>query len=230
MSRFGRFAGLRRFVVLAALPFALACGGPSPGNPEDVLRAYSRAVQRGHLADAYALLSEDAKKTIPFAQFKRMIEENPEAAQELVRALDRPRSGPPRVTAKVTGADGEPLLLVYEGGAWRVDGSAIDLYGQATPEAALHSFVQAFKNRRYDVLLRFVPDAEREGLGAAELKRAWEAEDERAELESLVTAVEASLSSANLEVTGDRATMAYGTGGTVELVREGGAWKIEDLR
>jgi hypothetical protein len=28
---------------------------------------------------------------------------------------------------------------------------------------------------------------------------------------------------------GDRATMAYGSGGTVQLVREHGAWKIEDF-
>src|SRR5450432_2532468 len=161
---------VRVSIALAALPLLLACAGPSPGNPEDVLSAYSRAVQQGHLAEAYALLSEDAKKTIPFEDFKRMIQESPEQAQELVRALDRPQSGPPRVTAKVTGADGEPLLLVYESGAWRVDGSAIDLYSQATPESAALAFVRAVENQRYDVLLRFVPDSQREGLGQPELR------------------------------------------------------------
>jgi hypothetical protein len=45
-----------------------------------------------------------------------------------------------------------------------------------------------------------------------------------------VAAVESSLSTASLEVTGDRATMAFGTGGTVELLRERGLWKVEDLR
>ena len=133
------------------------------------------------------------------------------------------------VTAVVTAPSGESLLLVYEDGAWRVDGSAIDLYGQSTPESALRSFVRAFRNRRYDVLLRFIPDAEREGLGAAELKRAWEG-GERAELERLVSAVETALPTARLEVTGDRATMAFGAAGTVELVREKGAWKVEDLK
>jgi hypothetical protein len=29
---------------------------------------------------------------------------------------------------------------------------------------------------------------------------------------------------------GDRATMAYGTGSTVELVREHGLWKIEEFK
>ncbi|HYQ26210.1 MAG TPA: hypothetical protein VER04_03300, partial [Polyangiaceae bacterium] len=123
--------------LLGALPTLLGCAaGSHTGSPESVLSAYAHAIQRGELAEAYALLSEDARKTIPFEQFKRMIQENPEQAQELIRALDRPTSGPARVTAKVTGADGEPLLLVYEDGAWRVDGSAIDLYSQAAPESA----------------------------------------------------------------------------------------------
>src|SRR4051794_24840844 len=150
-------------VVLAVLPSLLGCAtSSSAGSPETTLSAYSHAVQRGQLAEAYALLSEDAKKTISFEQFKRMIQENPEQAQELIRALDRPQAGPARVTAQVTGADGQPLLLVFENGAWRVDGSAIDLYSQATPEQAALAFVRGVENKRYDLLLRFVPDSQRE--------------------------------------------------------------------
>jgi hypothetical protein len=46
----------------------------------------------------------------------------------------------------------------------------------------------------------------------------------------LIAAVEAGLPGAKLEVSGDRATMAFGAGGTVELVRERAIWKVEDLR
>jgi hypothetical protein len=227
MSRSARLLTLS--LALAVLPLGVACASSSPGNPEDVLGAYSRAVQHGHLAEAYALLSEDAKKTIPFEQFKRMIQENPEQAEELVRALDRPRAGPPRVTAKVTGADGEPLLLVYESGAWRVDGSAIDLYSQATPETAAVAFVRAVDNKRYDVLLRFVPDSQREGLAEAQLRAAWEGEQKQ-DMARLTEALKAALPTARFEVVGERATLAYGAGGTIELVREHGAWKVEELK
>ena len=49
--------------------------------------------------------------------------------------------GPGR-TATVTGPDGESsILLVYEQGAWRVDASAIDLYCQRTPEAAVRAWL-----------------------------------------------------------------------------------------
>jgi len=218
----GVLAGL--FAVL----FASACAASRPTTPEAALSAYAAALRAGKAREAYDLLSAEAKKDIPYASFQRILRENPDEAVAIGRALSQP-AAPPRVTAVVKAPNGESLLLVLEDGAWRVDGSAIDLYGQGTPETALRSFVRAFKNRRYDVLLRFVPEGEREGLDAKKLESAW-AGEERAELEGLVAAVESSLPSASLEVTGDRATMAFGTGGTVELVRERGLWKVEDLR
>jgi len=217
-------------VALAVLPLVVGCAASSAGgSPESTLSAYSRAIQHGQLTEAYALLSDDAKKSIPFEQFKRMIQENPEQAQELVRALDRPQAGPARVTATVTGADGEPLLLVFENGAWRVDGSAIDLYSQATPESAAMAFVRGVENKRYDVLLRFVPDGQREGLNEATLRTAWEGEQKQ-DMARLIEALKAALPAARFEVVGERATLAYGAGGTIELVREHGAWKVEELK
>jgi len=220
--------GLRLTSFLCALALGPACGASRPASPQDALAAYAAALESGHAKEAYELLSEDAKKDIPYESFQRILRENPDEVMEMGRALAQPAS-PPRVTAVVKAPNGESLLLVLEDGAWHVDGSAVDLYGQGTPDLALRAFVRAFKNRRYDVLLRFVPEAEREGLSAAELKSSWEG-DERSDLEALVAAVDANLASGRLEVTGDRATMAFGAGGTVELVREGGIWKVEDLR
>lgn len=213
-------------IGMAAL--VVACAGSPGKNPHDALSAYASALREGRMRDAYDLLSADAKKDIPYESFQRIVRENPSEVQDIASSLGQP-AAPPRVTAVVKAPNGEALRLVLEDGAWRVDGAAIDLYGQATPDSALRSFVRAFRNRRYDVLLRLAPDAAREGLDATGLKRSWEGED-RVEMEGLVAAVEASLTSANLEVTGDRATMAFGSGGTVELVREAGLWKVEDLR
>lgn len=219
---------LRAVWAAALLLGACASTGTGERTPEGALSAYSRALREGRTRDAYALLSADAKKDIPYDTFQRILKENPDEMKELGQSLET-RAAPARVTAVVTAPSGEALELVYEDGAWRVDASAIDLYGQSSPAVALRSFVRAFRNRRYDVLLRFVPESEREGLGVDELRRAWEGE-ERKELDALVSAVEAGLPTANLEVTGDRATMAFGAGGTVELVRERGRWKVEDLR
>jgi hypothetical protein len=214
-------------VVALTVPLG-GCGAARQQSPQEALSAYARALREKRHQDAYALLSTQAKKDIPYETFERILKENPEEAKELAESFSHP-AAPPVVSAVVSTPEGDSLLLVFEDGAWRVDASAVDLYGQATPLAALRSFVRAFKNRRYDVLLRFVPDAEREGLGVPELKQAWEG-DQREELERLVLAVNDALPTGRLEVTGDRATLAFGAGGTVELLRERGLWKIEDLR
>jgi len=56
---------------------------------------------------------------------------------------------------------------VYEAGGWRVDGTGIERYGQSTPRQALLGFLRAFERKRYDIIMRYVPDKERQG--AAEL-------------------------------------------------------------
>jgi hypothetical protein len=207
---------------------ATACAARSQGaSPKGTLTAYAAALRDGQIRDAYTLLSDEAKKSIPFEAFKTMVEENPEEVKQLAQALNRP-SGTARVTATVTAPGGEALLLVYEDGAWKIDASAIDLYNQDTPQAALLAFVRAYDNKRYDVLMRFVPDAKRQGLDPNVLKNAFEGE-QRDEVERLTQALKASLSTAKIERIGDRATMSYGAGGTVELVREHGRWRIEEF-
>jgi len=217
------------FGALLLVAAAPACSATPPvRSPKAALDAYAQALREGRLSDAYAMLSDEAKKTIPFEAFQRMVKENPDEVNDITKALERP-SGPPLVTATVSAPDGQSLLLVYEDGRWRVDGSAIDLYSQATPEAAVQAFVRAFKNKRYDVLMRFVPDKKSEGLTAALLEKAFEGE-QREEMERITQALAAALPTAHIERIGDRATMAYGAGGTVELVREHGAWKLEELQ
>jgi hypothetical protein len=230
MRSFADWSQPRALLLLGTLAVASACGGGAGSDPDRVLRDYAAAIEQGRSKEAYALLSDESQKAISFEQFQRILKENPEEARELAQSLRRPQVAPPRVTATVSGPDGESsILLVYERGAWRVDASAIDLYSQRTPEAAVRAFVRAYENRRFDVLLKFVPEDQREGLTAAELKKAWEGE-ERTDMDRLTSALRASLPTAKVELFGDRASLAFGAGGSVELVRERGLWKIEDLK
>ncbi len=228
---FARAAVLTRTVGPVALVLATSAActpqAKTP-NPREALDRYTTALSEGRLRDAYALLSDEAKKSVSYEAFERMARENPEEIRALVAALERPTS-PPYVTARVTTEDGDTLLLIYEDGAWRVDASAVDLYGQATPEQAVGSFVRAYENSRYDILMRFVPKADREGLDEQKLRAAWEGE-QKAEMDQLTQVLAAALPTAQIELLGDRATLAYGTSGTVELIREDGAWKIEDFQ
>jgi hypothetical protein len=223
-----RTASWRAAVLLALATCWTGCAAGGAGaGPREAVRSYALALREGRTQDAYALLSAEARGRLSLAEFQRMVAENGREIEDLSASLLAPAEVP-RVTATLTSPDGETLLLVYEGNAWRVDGSALDLYSQESPEAALASFVRAFNNKRYDVLLRFVPESKREGLNAEQLKKAWEGE-QRQQVEQLTQALEASLPNVRVEVLGTRATVAYGAGGTVELVHELGAWRIEDF-
>ena len=215
--------------VTSALSVSLAgcAAGNASAGPREALRSYALALREGRTKDAYALLSAEARGRLSLPEFQRMLAENGREIEDISASLLAPAEVP-RVTATLTSPDGDSLLLVYEGDGWRVDGSALDLYSQASPEATLASFVRAFNNQRYDVLLRFVPESKRDGLSAEQLKKAWEGE-QRQQVEQLTQALEASLPNVRVEVLGTRATVGYGAGGTVELVHELGTWRIEDF-
>ncbi len=219
----------RRYVLPALVCLTLAaCGSSSlQQGPSDTLRAYARALDEGRADDAYKLLSSEAKRNIAPDAFRRMVKENAAEMKDIAHALSRP-STDPVVTATVTSPKGDSLLLLYEEGRWKLDGSSINLYGQLTPRQAIEAFLRAFERSRYDVMLRFVPDSQLEkGLDAPRLKESWEGAWKE-EMQRITAALKAALPTAQFEELGDRATMAYGSS-TLQLVREHGAWKIEDF-
>lgn len=213
-------------IAVATLISASACGSPRAEDPHSVLRAYSKALDEGRAEDAYRMLSEEARRGVSLEAFRRMVKDNPEEVREIARALSRP-TATPVVTATVTSSTGQELQLVLENGKWKVEATAIDLYAQDTPRHAIQGFVRAVERKRYDVVLKYVPDAHREGLDATKLKGAWEGHD-KDEIDQVVASLKQALPSATIEETGDRATMAYSQG-TMQLVRERGLWKIEDF-
>lgn len=216
------------FSCAKALPLVLALGCATTRNddPQSVLRSYARALDEGRAEDAYRLLSDEARRGMSFEAFRRAMTSSRDEVRELAKTLARP-TAPPIVTATLTSPSGEVLRLVLENGRWRVDGAALDLYPQDSPRHAIQGFLRAIERKRWDMVLRYVPDAHSDGLDAPKLKEAWEGPD-RAELEQVALALRQALGSATIEETGDRASMPYGAG-TLTLVREHGLWKIEDF-
>ncbi|MEM9694605.1 MAG: hypothetical protein AAGA56_18795 [Myxococcota bacterium] len=252
--------GLLRGVSAATLAVSLGgCAhGDSAEGPREALQAYASALRDRRIAAAYQMLSDEAKRNVSFDAFRRMVEESPEDVEEITGALVR-QGSEPEITAVVTGPGGESVTLVFEGGRWTVDGTGVDRYGQSSPRQALEGFVRAFERSRFDVLMRYVPDAEKlgdaeqmwgksaptgggppktppadapeegGGLTEARLKEAWTGE-QKEYITGVVEAVKSALPTAKIEETDDRAAMPFGTGGTVLLVREDGRWKIEDFQ
>jgi hypothetical protein len=196
------------------------------GDPQSVLQAYAHALEEGRADDAYRLLSEEARRGISLEAFRRTVKDDPDGVREIGRMLQRP-TAPPTVTATITSPGGQELHLVLEDGTWRVDASSIELYAQDTPRHAIQGFIRAIERKRYDVVMRYVPESHREGLDATKLKSAWEGH-EKDEIEQVVSALKQALPTASIEETGERAAMPYGAG-TMQLVREHGLWKIENF-
>lgn len=212
-------------IVAAATAFGCAPQKPAD-DPQSVLHAYARALEEGRADDAYRMLSDEARRGISLEAFRRMCKDNPDEVREIGRALERP-TAPPVVTATITSPSGQELHLVLENGKWKVEAAAVELYAQDTPRHAILGFVRALERKRYDIVMRYVPDAHKEGLDAAKLKASWEGE-EREEMQQVLAALKQALPTASIEETGDRASMPYGAG-TIQLVREHGLWKIEDF-
>jgi len=210
-------------VTLAALA---GCAGTAGRDPESTLHAYAAALEEGRTADAYRLLSDEARRGMSYEAFKKILESAPDDAKEIGRSLARPTT-PAVITATVTAPSGETLELVWNDGKWKVEATAIDLYRDDSPRHAVEGYVRALERKRYDVILRYAPDAHREGLDVAKLKTAWEGPD-KDEIEQVLVNLKQALPSASIEETGDHAQMAYGSG-VMKLVREHGRWKIEDF-
>ncbi len=210
-------------------PVTTGCFGRGASSPKATLRAYGDAIAEGRADEAYAMLSDDAKRSITPEAFRKLVKDNRKEALELGRSLAKD-SGDPYVTAVVPLKNGDAVTMVYEDGKWRVEGQALDFYSQATPRQAIVGFIRAWDNKRFDVLLRYTPDAHKEGLTADRLASAWApGKEEHTQLQNKVETIKQGLTTAQIEETGDRATMAVGSSMTVMFVREKGAWKIEDI-
>jgi len=214
--------------TLALLAAMSGCGSlQHPGDdPQATLHAYARALDEGRADEAYGYLSDDARRGISLEAFRRTVKEDPAGVAEIGRSLDR-GSAPAVVTATVTSLGGQELHLVLEKGEWRVDAATIDLYAQDTPRHAIVGFVRAIERQRYDLVMRYVPEAHSAGLDATKLRAAWEGHD-KDEMAQVVAALKHALPAATIEETGERAAMQYGAG-AIQLVRERGLWKIENF-
>lgn len=208
------------------LVFALLCACPGrQASPESSVRAFADALDEGRFEAAYRQLGAAYRMRVPFVEFERHLRQHPEEVRALIGMMAHVAETE-EVTARVPFPDGDALELVREDGRWRVVGNAVDFYDQSTPRATLRSFVRAMERRRYDVVLRFVPEADREGMSEEHMGQAWEG-DAREEIDRLVANLRANLDRP-IEVVGDRATMTYGDSFTVQFLREDDVWKIED--
>lgn len=212
-------------VSMTVLATASCAGRGGDRRPDQALARFASAVRAKRYREAYRRLSEDYRRRVSLADFRRYLKNHEGEAEELSELLSKQHDDI-EITAEANLPGGEKFRLVYEGKRWRIVGNVVDFYDQSTPRAALRSFVRAMERRRYDVVMRFVPKPDLEGMSPERMKQSWEG-DAREEIERLIANLQAHLDNP-IEEVGDRATMPYGDRFAVQFVREGDVWKIED--
>jgi hypothetical protein len=212
-------------VLVLNLACACATHPEGPASPEATITAFARALNEGNLPAAYAMMSDEYRSHVSLEAWQKLMEENSQEVIEISNSLTHVR-GPARVQAELDHEGEGDLVLVQQAGKWFVASDVARVYDQSTPRAALHAFVRAVEHKRYDVVLRLVPNADKEGMTTASLEKAWSGAG-RDEIARVVGNLRDHLNGP-IEIVGNHATLPYGERMRVQFLREDGVWKIEN--
>lgn len=210
--------------VLGASLAVAACGRSK--GPSQTLDKYGRALKNHDFNGAYDLMSSSFRGKVSREDYVRMMRDNPREVDETAERL-RGKRGSMEVSAEFEYGLGDAMRLVQEDGRWKIATNPLGFYDQSSPKAALRSFIRAYRLERWDVMLRFVPNAYREKMDAAKMKAQFTGPS-REQMESLINTLEAHLEESIVE-RGNDARMTYGDRYTVQFVKEDSAWKLKDL-
>ncbi len=217
---------MRRLIVLLLASAAAGCAGSPARQPLAAIDAYAAALRAGDFGRAYDLMSARYRRDHSRADFIRMMKDSP---QEVKLTSTRLTASGRRieVAARFVYDDlRDELPLVLEDGGWRIASDPLEFYPQDTPAHTLRSFVRAVELKRYDVVLRFVPNRWRQEMNEAKVREQFEG-DKRDEVAQMIRLLSASLDNP-IEQEGDKARMPYGERFEVKFVREDGIWKVAD--
>lgn len=205
-----------RPALLLVLALGVGCGGgPGAQGPSPVIERYAGALTRGDGRAAWELLDEDARRGRTVEQHAALMVANTAELGEQGRSLAR-AAGSDAVSAhaRVALQSGETLVLVLEDGAWRIDGGVFDAAGLATPLDAVAAFRRALMRRDLHGIERVLSRQTR-AEWEEEVRRVVESTEDGEDLE--------------VEIQGNRARVRTTGGGSIELVRESGEWRVVDV-
>jgi hypothetical protein len=226
--------GLRKRVPIRGLLLALAhllvlgaCGGGAQ-SPKAALHEYAQALREQQPERAYELMSAEFRGRHTLDEFRLMLKDNREEAQETADRLAL-ESSQVAISAEFEYGLDERMRLVKEDGEWRIASNPLSFYSQKTPRDAVRSFVRAYTLKRWEVMLRFVPTSYKERMTVEMVKLQFEGPRQEA-MSEMMDKLRVNLSGATADIQkGNQARLRYGDSYEVELVREQGLWKIKSL-
>jgi hypothetical protein len=219
--------GMSKLGIVAVAALVSCCGSlsqPPPSTADKVVRDYARALSDGENQAAYELMAPAYRARVSFEVWQKSVADNPQEVSETSRRLGRVR-GPDDVRLLQDSAR-EPLSLSQDAGRWYIASEPIEFYDQSTPRAALRSFIAAFTRKRYDVILRLMPEADKEGVTSESLTQRF-GHAARDEIARLLSQLGPNVD-APIEVHEQVATMPYAEHRRVQFVLESGRWRIRE--
>ncbi|MCZ7686053.1 MAG: hypothetical protein M5U28_47755 [Sandaracinaceae bacterium] len=206
---------IARQATLALLLLSGCGAGPRVEGPTGTVRAFAAALSRGDASATWALLDEDARRGRTEPEHAALAAENAAELAEQGEALERAAgAGTVSARARVALASGETVVLVLEDGGWRIDGGVLDAAGLGTPLDAVAALRRALMRRDLGGVERVL---------SRQTRAEWEEEVRR-----LVDAT-ADADDLEVEIEGNRARVRTTGGGSIELVRESGEWRVVDV-
>jgi hypothetical protein len=215
---------MRALAICLSCLLAVACTRSK--GPSQTLDKYGRALKNHDFGSAYDLMSSGFRGKVSREDYVRMMRDNPREVDETAERL-RGKRGSMEVSAEFEYGLGDSMRLVQEDGHWKISTNPLGFYDQTSPKAALRSFIRAYRLERWDVMLRFVPNAYREKMDAPKMKAQFTGPS-RENMENLINTLEANVDEPIVE-RGNDARMSYGDRFTVQFVKEDAAWKLKDL-
>ncbi len=202
----------------------VGCGASAP---QQVVVSYGEAIEADDPEAAYELLAPDLKARMSQEAFVSGWKERRKGLLAMSGELKAVENSAARVRAQVTYSEYDTLKMRLTAEGWKITGGVLDLYSQETPRRALISFVRAVEDRRYEGLMRFIPERYAAHMSPESLREDFERR--RDEIDELTTELKASLDSPITQRGDDLAHMVYGGQRKMTFVLEGGLWKIEDI-
>lgn len=224
-ERYNQAVGRCILALLACAALAPAACAPRRPAPVDTLRSYSAALGAGDYDAAYALMSEEYRSNYTKEEFKRQLDDSPREVKETARRLQGAYDDI-EISAEFRYGLGDRMRLVRQGGEWKIASNPIAYYSQDSPRAALRSFLRAYHLKRWDIMLRLVPDEYRERMNEHNVRDQFEG-GRAEEIAVMMNTLEANVDEP-IEEKGATARMKYGGNYEVQFVREDGLWKIKE--
>ena len=212
---------------VALVLLALAAGCHRYDGPTGTLDRYGRALKNHDFNAAYDLMSSSYRGKVTREDYIRTMRENQREVGETASRLNDGKRGSMEVSAEFEYGIGDQMRLVQEGDGWRIASNPLDFYNQSTPQSALRSFVRAYKLQRWDVMLRFVPNAYREKMDAQKMMAQFTGPSKE-NIETLMNQLENN-SEEPVTIHGNEANLRYGDRYEVKFLKEDQVWKLKDL-